>query len=173
MSFSLENILFDLAKNGHNVLQFAVIATMFIFRLASTIFALRFKGISLGYQLYPYNELKSNTKVNFLFYTLFLLLVITIVYDTNYMVPDFTYFSTLHDKCNFLRMEIPGCGITLMGLLYLKLSVNFTGFIYYDLAAIMLFVLFSVFFLLYLPIGSTIKLFKKNEKEKNLSGPEI
>ena len=167
MSFSLENILFDLVKNNHRFLQFSLVGIVIMFRLSSLIFGLKFRGISLGYQFYSFNDLKSNNTVNFLFYSLFLLQSLSILYDFNYLIPDYSYFFNLPNKCNFLRIDLHDCGLSLIGLYYLKLSINFTGFIYLDIATTLLTVLFSVFFLFYLPIKATYFLFKKNETEIN------
>ena len=167
MSFSVENILFDLVKNNHTILQYSLVGIIIIFRLTSLIFGLKFRGISLGYQIYSFNDLKSNKTVNFLFYSLFFLLSVTILYDFNYLIPDYSYFFNLPNKCNLLRIDLPDCGISLLGLYYLKLSINFTGFIYFDLVINFITIALSSFFLFYLQIRSTYLLFNKTEPDIN------
>ena len=159
MSFSVENILFDLVKNNHTILQYSLVGIIIIFRLTSLIFGLKFRGISLGYQIYSFNDLKSNKTVNFLFYSLFFLLSVTILYDFNYLIPDYSYFFNLPNKCNLLRIDLPDCGISLLGLYYLKLSINFTGFIYFDLVINFITIALSSFFLFYLQIRLDFHLF--------------
>jgi hypothetical protein len=164
MSFSLENVLFDLMRNNYKFLQFSLVCAIALFKISSLLFGLKFRGISLGYQFYSFKDLKSNPTVNFLFYSLFFLLSISILYDFNYLIPDYAYFFDLPDKCNFLRIEVPDCGLSLIGLYYIKYSINLPSFVYFDLFMTFLTVVLSAFFMVYLPIKSTYNLFTKTEE---------
>jgi len=75
-----------------------------------------------------------------------------------YIAPDYVRFYDLSNKCDFLQIDSPDCGLSFYGLFYIKLSMNFIGFIYIDLFATIVFIVTSVIWF-YILVGRSLKKF--------------
>ena len=60
---------------------------------------------------------------------------IVLLYDFTYLLPDYIRFNGLDPLCDYSLINKSYCGVSFYGLLFIKISMNFHLFMYWDIIA--------------------------------------
>lgn len=164
-TISFEYILYEIIKNSNSnndimlILHLSIFAIIMLFRFCSVIMSLYTKGIAIfTFNLINYQVVIKDCMLTFVFLFLAFWANIILFYDMTYVAPDYVRFYDLSNKCDFLQIDSPECGLSFYGLFYIKLSMNFIFFIYVDLFATCVFIVTSIIWF-YILVGNSIKNF--------------
>jgi len=160
---SFEYILFEIMKNSDFeimwILHFTIFLIVVVFRIITILVSLHTKGIAIfTFNLINYSNVIKDRMLTFIYIFLIFYLNLILFYDMTYIAPDYVRFYDLSNKCDFLQIDSPDCGLSFYGLFYIKLSMNFIGFIYIDLFATIVFIVTSVIWF-YILVGRSLKKF--------------
>lgn len=146
--FELDQLLSNIF--GHSLSLF--IYSIFIFFIISSF-------ISLSNSLLA--NIKSKLIISLFIKYILLLVIIGSVFETNVLAPSFVSFSSFNGKCTFSNLNAPSCGISYLGLIQIKLLVNFKMFFGSKLQSIFFEVLLLLSFtgnILYIIYNKIIKM---------------
>jgi len=136
--FNLDFISFFLlnySKSKYLKLDFFFITFILLFRAVTVYKAILKKGVALLWNIFylPNSNIK-NYQV-FLMLNVILYTAIVLIYDFTYLIPDYLRFNGLNNICDYTNINKEYCGISFFGLLFLKISMNFHFFMYFDILA--------------------------------------
>lgn len=127
--------LLNYSKNKYFKLDFFFLCFILIFRMLTVYKAMSVKGVGFLWKIFyaPNSNLKSCQV--FLFLTIIFYTAIVLIYDFTYLIPDYLRFNGLNQLCDYTSIDKDYCGVSFFGLLFLKISMNFHAFMYFDILA--------------------------------------
>jgi len=145
---TLENLLKFLKRNSVNSIlefDFLFFCLLISFRILTIYNALLVKGVAfLTFTFYKLEKNISNKQIILAVWTI-LFVGIVLLFDVNYLVPDYIRFNGLPESCDYTMMNESNCGISYFGLLLIKISMNFHILMYYDIIATFVFIISGLF----------------------------
>ena len=158
--YSLETLLKYLkhkAQNRFLKLDFLFFFFILWFRIQTVYEALSVKGVSiLTISFFKIERNISKRKIILVVWTI-LFVGIVIIFDVNYLLPDYLRFNGLPERCDYTLVDEPDCGISYMGLLLMKLSMNFHILGFYDMFATIVFIVGGIYWSLVLIVSPLCK----------------
>lgn len=137
-SFTLDYIVYHLQKistSKYFRLDFFFFSYIFVFRALTVLKSMKIKGVSFMWHIfYPPKEDLAKYQI-FLFLTIILFTGVALIYDFTYLLPDYLRFNGLNQLCDYTTIDKEYCGVSFFGLMFLKISMNFHIFMYFDILA--------------------------------------
>ena len=127
------------------------------------------------WKIFKTPEKEMQQRYIFLTFCIIIYTSIVVLYDFTYLIPDYLRFNGLNILCDYSNMEKDYCGSSFFGLLFLKISMNFRFFMYFDIIASMIFIMNGIIWIFRLLINplSSILYSKYLEDFKNEKKLEI
>jgi len=161
--FTIQSIMLYLVEldrsNSGSLIYKAVIIgilfTLFVYFTSCVIFSVYKLGIFnfIPIELENSQEKSEESHTKFILYSITSILSFVILFEIFEVIPDFSYFYD-NNKCDLFHITLQSCSISSIGLLSIKLYVNFVAFKYLDFLFSMLLLLMITVFMIYLPLKS-------------------
>jgi hypothetical protein len=148
---SLDNISFFLSnftgsKFFNIKFDLIFVTFIFIFRMLTAKKAFQIKGISFMWKIFKSPEKDQECRYIFLTFCVILYTTIVVLYDFAFLIPDYLRFNGLNKKCDYSNIDKDYCGTSFFGLIFLKISMNFWLFMYFDIIAAIIFLVNGTLF---------------------------
>lgn len=143
---SLETILAKVSEYSNDYLKwnYFAFAYLLFFRMLTLIHSMSIKGISFLWIIYtePNSAMTSYQLTHLLTNILFASFVL--IYDFTYLLPDYMRFNGLDPICDYSLIQKSYCGVSFFGLVFIKISMNYHLFMYWDIIASLIFITNSI-----------------------------
>jgi len=127
--------LINFSKNKYLKFDFFFFASILIFRMLTVSKAISVKGVAFLWNIfYTPNHTLKNYQV-FVLFSVIIYTAMVLLYDFTYLFPDYLRFNGLKNFCDYTTIDKDYCGVSFFGLLFLKISMNFQVFMYFDILA--------------------------------------
>lgn len=168
---SVTNFLLNISSSIRY--DFLFFSFILIFRCLTVYKGLQDKGLSFLWKIFykPDSEYTSYQIIQF--YGTILYTGVVLLYDFTYLFPDYVRFNGLDPVCDYSLINQSYCGVSFYGLLFIKISMNYHIFMYFDILASGVFITNGIiwaFRLIIKPISKSIVYYCKPEswKQKNV-----
>ena len=174
--FSLQSIMLYLVNHEkihydsvvYKALIITIFLSLFLYFLSSVIFALYTIGIvnpiPFG-RSYSFLEITQESNLKLILYSICSLTSLILLLEIFQLVPDLSYFYDSYDTCDIFNIGSTQCSISLLGLIVIKLYVNFIVFKYCDLFFSVLMMCLITLLIIFLPLR---KLFRTKEDDEKI-----
>jgi hypothetical protein len=166
--FTLNTITTYLYNHFHNRyirVDFLFFCFILLFRGITVYISMKEKGIAFMWIVYkrPENDIMKYQVLQF--YATILFTGMILLYDFTYLMPDYVRFYGLEESCDYTLISKANCGVSFYGLLFVKISMNFHFFMFFDIFASMLFIMTSVLWIFRLIINPMLKSRQTNDEQ--------
>lgn len=134
---TVTGVLSNFSQNLNSLIKFDFIffAFLLLFRTLTVYKSFSLKGISFMWKIFykPDSDMISYHIIQI--YGTILFTGIVLLYDFTYLLPDYIRFNGLDTVCDYTLINKSYCGVSFYGLLFIKISMNFHFFMYWDIIA--------------------------------------
>jgi hypothetical protein len=134
---TITGVLSNFSQNLNSMIKFDFLffAFLLLFRALTVFKSFSLKGISFMWKIFykPDSDMISYHIIQI--YGTILFTGIVLLYDFTYLLPDYIRFNGLDPVCDYTLINKSYCGVSFYGLLFIKISMNFHIFMYWDIIA--------------------------------------
>jgi hypothetical protein len=134
---TVTNLLSNFSQNLNMLVKFDFLffAFLLLFRALTIYKSFSLKGISFMWKIFYKPDSEMVTYHIIQIYGTILFTGIVLLYDFTYLLPDYIRFNGLDPVCDYTLINKSYCGVSFYGLLFIKISMNFHLFMYWDIVA--------------------------------------
>ncbi len=154
-------LLSTLSQNFNVFIKFDFIFFSFLllFRTLTIYKSFSLKGISFMWKIFYKPDPKMTRYHIVQIYATIFFTGLVLLYDFTYLFPDYIRFNGLDPVCDYTLINKSYCGVSFYGLLFIKISMNFHIFMYWDIVASAVFITNGIIWAFRLIIKPLIKSF--------------
>jgi hypothetical protein len=158
LGMTVQNLLYLL----NDYIQIGLLVFMFVYFLTVALKGMGQLGLLSfkGCAFITTDEVRNNKIYNFLFYSVYLLIIVSSILEIFSLVPNFSFFHNMQ-TCDVFSFDKNICEISNFGLFYIKFYLNFYIFKFADLFLSVSSICLLFLMILYYPLKATIDDWKK------------